>query len=87
MARDPSMYFFGFLTSVLIQLLFSKPLTTFLTGIRGARQKITGKKRCTWKSSPQLPGQESDMLPIELAGRADKNTRRIQIQNLFQGTN
>ena len=54
----------GFLTPVLKQLYFPKPLTTFLTCIcRGKRQKYFGMKVCLNQgSNSQPPGHESDRL-------------------------
>ena len=50
-----------FLTTVLTQLFFPKPLTTFLTCFcRGERRKYAGKKVClNRKSNSQAPGHES----------------------------
>ena len=59
--------FTGFLTPVLIQLFFPKPLTTFLTCFcRGDRQKYAGEKvGLNWGSNSQPPGHESDTLTTE----------------------
>ena len=60
----------GFLTPVITQLFFPKPLTTFLTCFcRGEKQKYTGKKVCLHqRSNSQPPGHESDMLTTEPPG-------------------
>ena len=57
----------GFLTPVLTQLFFPKPLTTFLTCFyRGERRKYAGKKsRLSRGSNSQPPGDESDKLTSE----------------------
>ena len=61
----------GFLTSVLTQLFFPKPPTTFLTCFcRGERQKYAGKtSRLNREPKSQPPGHESDMLTTEPPGR------------------
>ena len=52
----------GFLTPILTQLFFPKPLTTFLTCFwRGKSRKYASKKsRLNWGSNSQPPGHESD---------------------------
>ena len=71
MAVGDAYVFPGFLTPVLTQLFFSKPLTTFLTCFcRGERRKYAGKKsRCNPGSNSQPPGHESDTLTTEQPGR------------------
>ena len=61
----------GFLTSVLAQLFFPKPPTTFLTCFsRGERPKYTGKKvRLNRELNSQPPGHESDRLTTEPPGQ------------------
>ena len=61
----------GFLTPVLTQVFFPKPLTTFLTCLcRGERRKKPGKKsRLNRESNSQAPGHESDKLTTEPPGR------------------
>ena len=60
----------GFLTPVLTQLFFPKPLTTFLTCFcRGERRKYAGKKsRLNRGSNSQPPGHESDTLTTKPSG-------------------
>ena len=62
----------GFLTPVLTQLFYPKPVTTFLTCFcKGERHKYAGKKSClNWGSNSQPPGHESDTLTTEPPGRA-----------------
>ena len=64
--------FLGFLTPVLTQLFFPKPLTTFLTCFcRGERQKYARKKiHLNWGSNSQPWGHESDTLTTEPPGRS-----------------
>ena len=64
----------AFLIPVLTQLLFPKPLSTFLTCIRDERQKIDGKK----ESNQQPHGHESDTLCIEQAGEMQRNDPPLQ---------
>ena len=61
----------GFLTTVLTQLFFPKPPTTFLTCLcRGERRKYARKKsRLNQGSKSQQPGHESDTLTTEPPGR------------------
>ena len=68
MAVGDTYEFPGFLRSVLTQLFFPKPPTTFLTCFcRGERRKYSGEKSCLNRGSiSQRPGQESDMLTTEL---------------------
>ena len=60
----------GFLTPLLTQLFFPKPLTTFLTCFcRGERRKYAGKNsRLNRGSNSQPPGHESDTLNTEPPG-------------------
>ena len=62
--------FSGFLTTVLTQLFFPKPPTTFLTYFcRVERRKYTGKKvRLNRGSNLQPPDHESDTLTTEPPG-------------------
>ena len=71
MAVSDTHVFHGFLTTVLTQLFFPKPLTTFLKCFcRGERRKYAGRKvRPIRGSNPQPPGHESDMLTTKLPGR------------------
>ena len=71
MAVGDTLVFPGFLTPVLTQLFFTKPLTTFLTCFcRGERRKYAGKKVCLNRgSNSQPPGHESDTLTIQPPGR------------------
>ena len=57
--------------SVLTQLFFPKPPTTFLTCFcRGEGRKYAGKKsRLNWRSNSQPLGHESDTLTTEPTGR------------------
>ena len=70
MAVSTAQVFPGFLTPVLTQLFFPKPLTTFLTCFcRGERREYARKKsRLNWGSNSQPPGHESDMLTTEPPG-------------------
>ena len=62
----------SFLTSVLTQHFFPKPLTTFLTCIRGESRKIAGKKVCRKRlSNPQSPDQQSDTVSVGLTGQVE----------------
>ena len=67
MAVGDAYVFPGFLTSVLTQLFFSKPPTTFLICFCGGeRRKYGGKKsRLNRGSNSQPPGHESDTLTTE----------------------
>ena len=71
MAVGDAHVFPDFLTPVMTQLPFPKPLTTFLTCFsRGEGQKNTGKKVCLNPvSNSQPPGHESDMLTTEPPGQ------------------
>ena len=71
MAVSDAYVFPGFLTSVLTQLFFPKPPTTFFTCFcRGERQKYAGKKsHLNWGSNSQTPDHESDTLTTEPPGR------------------
>ena len=64
----------GFLTTVLTQLFFPKPPTTFLTCFcRGERRKYAGKKsHLNQGSNSQPPGHESDTLTTEPPGRGSE---------------
>ena len=82
MAVGDAYVFPGFLTPVLTQLFFPKPLTTFLTCFsRGERQKYARKKsRLNRGSNSQPPGHESDTLTTEppgLGGRESKTEKVI----------
>ena len=76
MAVGDAYVFPSFLTPVLTQLFFPKPMTTFLTCFcRGEGQKLAGKKsRLNRGSNLQPPGNESDTLTTELPGRGDGHT-------------
>ena len=71
MAVGDAHVFPGFLTPVLTQLFFPRPLTTFLTCFcRGERQKYAEKKvRLIRGSNSQPPGHESDTLTTDPPGR------------------
>ena len=71
MAVGDAYVFPGFLTPVLTQIVFTKPLVTFLTCFcRGERWKYAGKKsRFNRRSNSQPPGHESDTLNTEPPGR------------------
>ena len=71
MAVGDANVFAGFLTPVLTQLFFPKPMTTFLTCFcRGERRKYAGKKsRLNRGSNTQPPDLESDTLTTEPPGR------------------
>ena len=78
----------GFLTPVLTQLFFPKPLTTFLTCFcRGERPKYAGKKsRLNRGSNSQPPNHESDMLTTETPGRGEIKVdqgQTVQITSLM----
>ena len=75
MAVGDAYVFPGFLTPVLTQLFFPKPLTTFLTCFcRGERRKYARKKsRLNRGSNSQPPGHESDTLTTEPPGRGQKD--------------
>ena len=70
MAVGDTHVFPGFLSLVLTQLFFPKPLTTFLTCFcRGERRKYAGKKVGLIRgSNSQLSGHETDTLTTELTG-------------------
>ena len=80
MAAGDTYVFPGFLTPVLTQLLFPKPLTTFLTCFcRGERRKYVGKKsRLNQGSNSQPPGHEFDTLTTEPPGRVFSLTKGRQ---------
>ena len=65
------MCFSSFLTPVLTQLFFQKPLTSFLTCFcRDEKPKYAGKKSCLNQGlNSQPPGHESDTLTTEPTGR------------------
>ena len=73
----------GFLTSVLTQLFFPKPQTTFLTCFcRGERRKNAEKKsRLNWGSNSQPPGHKSDTLTTELSGRVNQLKLSLKIMD------
>ena len=75
MAVGDAYVFPGFLTPVLTELFFPKPLTTFLTCFcRSERQKYAGdKSRLNQGSNSQPPGYEYDMLTTEPSRRGHKN--------------
>ena len=75
MAIGDAHVFPGFLTPVLTQRLFPKPLSTFLTCFcRGERRKYAGKKVCLNRgSNSQPPGHESDTLTTEPTGRGKQS--------------
>ena len=70
MAVGNAHVFPGFLTPVVTQLFFPKPLTTFLTCFcRGKKRKYARKKVCLNRgSNSQPPGYEFDMLNTEPPG-------------------
>ena len=72
MAVIDAYVFPGFITPILTQLFFPKPLTTFLICFcRGERQKYAGKKsHLNQGLNSQPPGHESDTLTTEPPGRA-----------------
>ena len=76
----------GFLTSVLTQIFFPKPPTTFLTCFcRGERRKYAGKKsRFNRGSNSQPPGHESDTLTTEPPGRGSSNIRPYVCASVLQ---
>ena len=76
MAVDDAHVFPGFLTTVLTQLFFPKPPTTFLTCFsKGERRKYAVKKvRLNRVSNSQPTGRESDTLTTEPPGRGLVNT-------------
>ena len=91
MAVGDAYAFPGFLTPVLTQLFFPKPLTTFPTCLgRGERRKYAGKKSClNLGSNLQPPGHEYDRLTTEPPGCGAINlklhTRVVpEIRELFQ---
>ena len=75
MAVSDAYVFHGFLTPVLTQLFFPKPLTTFLTCFcRDEWRKYAGKKsRLNQGLKSQPPGHESDMLTTEPPRRGKRN--------------
>ena len=81
MAVGDAYVFSGFLTPVLTQLFFPKPLTTFLTCFcRGDRRKYAGKKsRLNRGLNSQPPGPESDTLTTEPPGLGVLSWGRNQI--------
>ena len=74
MAVGDAYVFPGFLTPVLTQLFFPKPLTTFPTYFcRGERRKYARKKsRLNRGSNSQPPGHESNTLTTEPSGRGSE---------------
>ena len=75
MAVGDEYVFPGFLTPVLTQLFFPKPLNTFLTCFcRGERRKYARKKsRLNRGSNSQPQGHESDMLTTASPGRGERS--------------
>ena len=71
----------GFLTPVLTQLFFPKPLTTFLTCFcRGERQKYARKRsHLNRGSNSQPPSHESDTLTTEPSRQGDLPFPKQQI--------
>ena len=71
MAVGDAHVFPGFLTPVLTQLFFQKPLTSFLTCFcSGERKKYAEKKsRLNWGLNSQPPGHESYKLTTKPQGR------------------
>ena len=90
MAVGDAHVFPGFLTLVLTELFFPKPLTTFLTCFcRGERRKYASKKVCLSSgSSSQPPGHESDTLTTETPGWVllpdDEITDEILYSSVFK---
>ena len=70
MAVGDTYVFPGFLTPVLTQLFFPKPLTSFFTCFcRGQMQKYAGKKsHLNQESNSKPPGHESNTLTAEPSG-------------------
>ena len=79
----------GFLTPVLTQLFFPKPLTTFLACFcRVEKRKYPRKKvRLNQESNSQPPGHEFDMLTAEPPGWGSSfnSTRLRALKCLIQG--
>ena len=74
MAVGDTYVFPGFLTPVLTQLFFPKPLTTFLACEVCESRTYGGKKsRLNPVSNSQPPGHESDTLTTEPPGWGNKN--------------
>ena len=78
----------GFLTPVLTQLFFPKPLTTFITCFcRGESRKYAGKKSHLKRgTNSQPPNHESDMLTTKPPGRGKIKVdqgQTIQITSLM----
>ena len=70
MAVGDAHVFPGFLTTVLTQLFFPKPPTTFPTCFcRGERRKYAGKVHLDRGLNLQPPGHESDTLTTEPHGQ------------------
>ena len=81
MAVGDAHVFPGFLTPILTQLFFPKPLSTFLTCFcRGERQKYTIKK-VNQGSNSQLLDHESDILTTEPPERGFFEERRVKYAN------
>ena len=74
MAVGDAHVFPGFLTPVLTQLSFPKPLTTFLTCFStGERRKYDGKKVCLNRgTNSQPPGHEDDALTTGPTGQGSR---------------
>ena len=80
MAVGDAYVFPGYLTPVLTQLFFPKPLTTFLTCFcRGERRKYDGEKsRLNRGSNSQPSGHESDTLSTVPPGQGTNTTIHIE---------
>ena len=93
-AGDPYV-FPGFLTPVLTQLFFPKPLTTFLTFFcRGERQKYARKKsRLNLGSNSQPQGHESHTHTTEPPGwgldccTGSNDTTNMDLKIVFETVN
>ena len=85
MAVGDAYVFPGFLTPVLTQLFFPKPLTTFLTRFcRGERRIYAGKKsRLNRGSNSQPPGHKSYTLTTEPPGRGHIHVGQYHFINLL----
>ena len=85
MAVGDAYVFPGFLTPVLTQLFFPKPLPAFLTCFcRGERRKYARKKSPLNRgSNSQPPGHESATLTTEPPGRGRLSTTEIIIYVTF----
>ena len=73
----------GFLTPVLTQPFFAKPLTTFLTCFRDERRKYAGKTvHLNRVSNLQPPGHESDKFTTEYPGRGCEKSDLMLLQTV-----